>query len=454
MTYKKIIEKNEYLNNSEKIQEYLDKKQNLSDSTKKNYIAGLDLFTKANNKGFDEIINEIKNQQKNRIDLQTGEIHVYDPDNGLINEYFKKTIDYIKPTHTQNSIKGVLVNISTVLKFFKIQLPTLPDFKKQPKKWHLLTKEEIKYCLTISDLRFNAIITFMCSSGMRRADVVNLKISDFMKATYEYHKTTSVKKFLETAPQDMIGFWDFEPIKTQKYGIRCKTCNTPESSNLILAHLRERAENLKDRNADEMEATDPLFCSMKSKNYKKPLTDTSLTSLMKLREKKLKIHYKNLLNDKFEKGLITQEEYNEKIIDLPKFAPHMMRKFFITNVADNVANTRVSALLEGHQSPMHLDNSYVKISDTVIKDAYLNLIPCLSFENTSVDLLKTSEQEKLIEENKRLKAQLEAIEEATDARINVKLDEKQQEMLDMIEKAIKDSGLEESLKDFTLKLEK
>ena len=93
MTYKKIIEKNEYLNNSEKIQEYLDKKQNLSDSTKKNYIAGLDLFTKANNKGFDEIINEIKNQQKNRIDLQTGEIHVYDPDNGLINEYFKKTID-------------------------------------------------------------------------------------------------------------------------------------------------------------------------------------------------------------------------------------------------------------------------------------------------------------------------------------------------------------------------
>ena len=144
MTYKKIIEKNEYLNNSEKIQEYLDKKQNLSDSTKKNYIAGLDLFTKANNKGFDEIINEIKNQQKNRIDLQTGEIHVYDPDNGLINEYFKKTIDYIKPTHTQNSIKSVLVNISTVLKFFKIQLPTLPDFKKQPKKWHLLTKEEIK----------------------------------------------------------------------------------------------------------------------------------------------------------------------------------------------------------------------------------------------------------------------------------------------------------------------
>ena len=59
-----------------------------------------------------------------------------------------------------------------------------------------------------------------------------------MDATRAYHDFVDVEDFIDNAPQDMMGFWSFEPVKTKKYDISCKTFNSPESSNLILQNLR------------------------------------------------------------------------------------------------------------------------------------------------------------------------------------------------------------------------
>ena len=78
----------------------------------------------------------------------------------------------------------------------------------------------------------------MLSSGMRIGDCVELTIGDFMDATRAYHNFVDADDFVDNAPQDMIGFWSFEPGKTKKFDVKCKTFNSPESSNIILQNLR------------------------------------------------------------------------------------------------------------------------------------------------------------------------------------------------------------------------
>ena len=80
----------------------------------------------------------------------------------------------------------------------------------------------------------------MLSTGMRLSDALNMTIGKYMEATSDYHDFIEVDDFIDNAPDDMQGFFDFEPQKTEnnQEPTRCMTFNSPESNKFILQNLR------------------------------------------------------------------------------------------------------------------------------------------------------------------------------------------------------------------------
>ena len=174
-----------------------------------------------------------------------------------------------------------------------IKLPKQIELEKDDEDWNVLSKEDIKYVNSISQLHHQALITFMAHTGIRTGDVINqFTIESFMKATYKYHGCTELDDFLENAPDDMIGFWEFIPKKTKKHKVQCKVYNTAESSNLILRslHLRKQSiQRINEKNKTDLhlEKSDALFTS-RNKNFKGKLTENAVTNLCHRRNKELR----------------------------------------------------------------------------------------------------------------------------------------------------------------------
>ena len=392
------------------------KNKELSETTKKQYEEVLINFTEAVNKDFTTYITEIKKQQYDRI--ENNKIIKYDPDFSQIAEDFDKFIKYLQDKGIANSsINLQIQKIKSILKFFNIQLPTTPTFETQKTKWYPLTKEDIKYCLDTSNMNNRALITFLTSTGMRRYDVTLLKVKDFIYATRDYHKCRNVEDFLENAPKDMIGFWSFEPHKTIRNHIKCKTCNTPEASNNILFMLRERQKLYSKKYPElKVEEDDPLFGSDRT-HYKKPLRRESITDHFNYKNKKLQNERERVLNSKLASGGLAEYEYNRLMMEKPKFHPHALRKYFITTAAENIGNLRVCALMEGHTAPMGLDDNYVQISDDLIKEEYHKLIEDLSFENTEVNFITSKKRKELEQQIMELKEENKNIKENIDEEV-------------------------------------
>ena len=390
--------------------------KNISDYTITNYFICLDDYLHANNiTNFTEYILQLKNQQN---DIIKGNMIIrYDVQYSELSQQIDVYKQYLKnKKNNNNTINKRLTTLTTILHYFNIQTPNNILLEKQERNWTIISKNEIKYILNISNLNHKAIILLLTTTGMRRQDLLNLNVIDFFNATNNYHNCKNITDFVENAPEDMLGFWSFEPQKTRKSHIKCKVCCTPETSNAILLMLRERQKKLQEKGL-KIEANDPLFTSKNHKSRLKPIT---ITSLLKRKQNQLKEERNRLLLQEKNNGSINEYEYLEKIKECPTISPHALRKFFISTLAENIGNLRVCALMEGHAPPMNLDVNYVQINDGLIKDEYMKLIPALSFEKVKVDLLTSQRKveleekiEHLEKENKRIRENIR--DEATRA---------------------------------------
>ena len=224
-------------------------------TSKPNYEKILTKFTKSANTTLEQIITESQNQQnsviekiiKHEQDDEGNEIiekriikfDVNSPQS-KIKLYLENYIQYCKNKgNSNNTIEQNLMLINAFLKYYKLTIPNMESLKKDTKNWYLLTKEDFKYIINDSPILHAALIKFLQSSGMRISDALSLTIGDFMEATKDQHTFIDVNEFIDHAPSDMIGQWYFHPQKTQKFEIPCLTFNDPETSNLILQHLRK-----------------------------------------------------------------------------------------------------------------------------------------------------------------------------------------------------------------------
>ena len=407
--------KKQNITESETYRKYV-KKKNITQNTLDTYVFALLQFCKANNKELDIMIKEVLEEQLPYID-EKGRIHEYNPEYSLIDKYINNTVDYLKEKgNSNNSIHSHLVRIRAVLNALNIKLPKQIELEKDNDDWDVLTKEDIKYVNSISPLNHQALITFMAHTGIRTGDVINqFTIESFMKATEKYHHCTELDDFLENAPNDMIGYWEFIPKKTRKHKVQCKVYNTAESSNLILKSLHLRKESIRKINEKHntdlsLEKSDALFTS-RNKNFKGKLTENAVTNLCHRRNKELRKYKKRQLCQQYEEGIISKETLEKELEHIPIFHAHGLRKFFITTLSRKRVDIRASALFEGH-SPIMQDKSYVdndKLEDLLFEE-YDRIIPALSFERDEEDFELSQRNHDLQIENAQLKQMNQELE--------------------------------------------
>ena len=383
-------------------QNFLLQRPALTEDSKHTYVVSLINFVRFTGQPFYKTVYELRSIQNDRIENNT--IIRFNPNQSKINLLQFEFIDHLQKSGCRNTtIDSYLKCIRAILNALGVILPKAPKLNPRPKDWYLLSKEDIKYVLDVSSLRYKAIINFAAVTGLRAYDLSNLTIKDFMLATQDYHGCSEVEDFLESAPKGMIGFWQLIPHKTQRLNLQCKVCNTPESSDLLLLSLNERLRYFEKRNETEgsdlkIGKNDPLFANRNSQ-FKGFIKPRYLAFNIANHKHKLISERERALKYRYEQGEISKETYEESMETIPNFHAHGLRKFFITTLAKNRVDARISALMEGHRPPLMTDSNYVNSDflDESVKEEYLRCIPDLSFEKVEVRFL-TSEERRSLEE--------------------------------------------------------
>ena len=401
-------EKDEY------VIDYFEGKDDLREDTVSSYKFSLKQFSLANKETIKNIIENCLKQQRQRVEADGGitEFNPNQPDS-LVKKYIRNFEKYCEKNGNRNtSIMDKRDNIYVFLKHYDVKRPRKRKLEADKKKWNTLSKEDVRYILKDCNIVEQALITFMLSTGLRRWDVSELTIGDFMDATrkMEYHNFVEVNDFIDNAPDDMIGFWDLFPHKESKKNIHCKTFNSGESSNLILQNLR-RIKNeyipnkqRKDNIEIKLEKSDALFGS-RMKYYKKSLTKEAMTNAIRAKNPRFKEWKIKQIDEKIENKEISKEDREKEIEEIPTINPHALRKIF-TNAVDTYGglSLRANLVMEGHKSPVPTDLNYVKKEKEELFKGYKRILPHLTIlEEVQVKILSNDESEKLNMELENLK---------------------------------------------------
>ena len=422
--------------------DYVQKKKNLSEHSIRAYRNSLNKLCKATEETLYNMVEICKKEQKPRIE-EDNSITIFSPNDfdSSINIYLGQFSEYCEAEGNKNTtINDNMRAIRTFFNFYEIKLPTWKPLEDDSEDWYLLTKEDIRFVLNDSTILHSALITFLLSTGMREEDACSLTIGDFMDATSKYHNYVDVEDFVDNAPNDMKGYWNFEPQKTQRYKIECKTFNSPESSNYILQSLRKIKneyipyKNKKDGLKLKISKKSALFGSRNS-YYLNSLTPQAVTDTF--HRKNAKLHEWNIsqIDQKIKNKEISEEDREENIKKIPKFHPHGLRKYFCTTV-HKYGEIRTCLVLEGHRSKISTDKFYVKITKDDVERVYNKALTDLSIAPVEAKIITDSEAEELREEVKSLNKKIEEKDEKI-----VTLESKLQE------RESKDKEIEERLWD-------
>lgn len=408
------IEYNENYNveNDIAFKDYLKKKKNLSQHSIRAYRNSLNKLCKANEETLSNICDICDKEQKPIVE-EDKSITLFSANkfNSSINIYLSQFLEYCEAKGNKNTtINDNMRAIRTFFNYYDFKIPKWEPLEDDSEDWYLLTKDDVRFVLNDSTIVHSAIITFLLSTGMREEDACSLTIGDFMNATSSYHDYVDVEEFIDNAPNDMKGYWSFEPQKTRRYKIECKTFNSPESSNYILQSLRKLKneyipyKNKKDGLNLKISKKSALFGSRNS-FYLNSLTPQSVTDAFTRKNVKLREWNISQIDLKIKNKEISEEDREDYIKKIPKFHPHGLRKYFCTTV-NKYGDVRTCLVLEGHRSKVITDKSYVKISKDDVEKVYNKALADLSIAPTEAKIITDSEAEELREEVKSLNRKL------------------------------------------------
>ena len=436
-------------------------KPSINENTAKKYKKVLTKFCRATNKTLGEIINSCIDEQNvvTTIELPPDEkgnkrkreirFDINSKD-ALINKYLNQYITYCKNRNNKNiTINRELGDIKAFLKGHGVILPKIEQLEDDSAEWTLLSKEDFNYILQDTTLVHQSLANFLISTGMRIGDALSWSISDFMNATSDYHDFVDVEDFIDNAPDDMIGTWEFIPSKTKKDKIKCITFNSAHTSNLILQNLRHIKnqylpyKNKKDNVNLKISKKDALF-GARNTAYKEPISAKSVADQWYKKNQKFKAWKISQIKQQIKNGELSEEDFDEAVEKIPKFHAHICRKFFITTVGNNCGDIRTCALLEGHSGGLPTDKSYVKKSVEDIKEIYINNIHDeLSLNKVETKIVTNKETEELNKkmealrnENEDLKNQVKEINQNHQeevAQLNIEMGDLRKEMKQNIE---------------------
>lgn len=262
---------------------------------------------------------------------------------------------------TNSSINNYVAHIKMIYKYHDIEIPEIEGLKVQnnEKFTDIPSKEEIQTAINHSRTKMKAIITFIASSGLRRSDVAQLTIKDFIEATAEYHSGNNILEVLKelTNKKYVIPLWNITSVKT---GINFITFNSAECTQFTLQMLRERLMK-EDLNED---------------NY---LFDNNTDNIT--------ARFENI-NDKLSYGWKDNRR---------RFTPHALRKYFGTSLTGDDMDLLSCEFLLGH-TIAGVKRSYYFSNPEKLKNKYIRHMNCLTFSDVvNIVDIDSKEKRELIE---------------------------------------------------------
>lgn len=256
-------------------------RKDLSDSRMKQYIKMLNEVYEITGKTPFELILEAKEEEQPY--LHNGIPRLKDIDDRELTNYFYDYYEYLLNRNLTNStIDSKLKSLRAFYHEHNISLPKPIEINlpvKVIREGDIPNLKDIKVAVDNSSIRNKAIILLMASSGIRSSDIRKFKVSDFTRATSEYHNSNSIEDLLDgNYYKDIVPCWDFTPWKTRKSGNICITFNTPETTEALIRYLKTR---------NNLQEDDYLFLSQ----YKKPLGAPAIIWIYKELNDKLQSFY-------------------------------------------------------------------------------------------------------------------------------------------------------------------
>ena len=320
------------MNNDTEIIEYYAESRNLKFETKRNYAIYLRHYTEYFEMTLKELLDEAETEEENGVRWKHRTLK-------------KRLIEYrthLYNTFAPSTAKSRFTKIKAFYRHFDIEVHSLPKFntknldKVAPTKFtDLPDKEIIRAAVDIATPVQKCLILFMSSSGCGRAETLNLTVSDYIKATEQYHQCGSIKEIIETIDkiEDVVPTFDVLRVKTNKY---YTTFCSPEAVKMINNYLLTR-NNLK--------LTDPLF---------------------KINEDYF-IEAFEIINDKLNLG---------KVGYYIRFRSHMLRKYHASTLMNDGMSKDLVNTLQGKSQTL-TDQSYFFTDTDELKTEYIKHLPAL-----------------------------------------------------------------------------
>jgi len=359
------------------------RRKNLKEDAIDNYRIVLTEYCNLLDKTPSELIHEAK-EEKRTI--------VYDYERS-INDHIDDFQEYLQNRKLMNSSRTLKMRtIIAFYNYYKTDPPEAPKFgrdKVVKKREKIIEMKHIQEVMqNTGNNKHKAIITFLCSSGLRSKDMRLTTLEEFVEATREYHSEEDINDVIpELEGKPVIPCWDFE---NSKRDIDTITFNTPECVEYIIKYLKSK---------EELNNEDYLFSSDKY-GYDKPFSARGLSDAFTYMNKRN--NYPILGNGvKF-------------------FHPHGLRAFFGTTITNKGVPYSIVKKMMGH-SFTAVDSVYVYPSREACKEFYeKNCVEALTTTNVKYKTMTSKEMQEIIERLNKLENKEKArrdLEEEDEKRI-------------------------------------
>lgn len=336
---------------------------NWTENTYKQYNIALTSYTTYHNMTFPELLTEAEKDEETIT--KTGKRKI--KQRLLQYRIHLQEDKQFKP----NSTKAYLSKISKIYKYHDIDIPDLPRIKCPIMENYedIPTHKQIQKAIFTSRPKMKAIITFIASSGLRRSDVANITLQDFIDATREYHNNNyttleELLNILDTEKNVIVPTWN---ITDQKTGIQHITYSSNESTYYIVELLRERNKH------ETLTPDDTIFgiqANTITRNFQK-------------------------INNRLQYGTKEGRAY---------FHPHALRKYFATTLTTHDVDYLATEFLLGHQlrgssrayyfaNPAKLKNKYMRVMDNLNFTLNVNYCDVNSREREELLLMRRQYEE-------------------------------------------------------------
>ena len=265
---------------------------------------------------------------------------------------------------SETTINHKITKLQTFYTHYGVTFPKIKGLKNKQTQityFDLPNKEHIQLALESTSIQNQAIILFLASSGTGKSEAASITISDFIRATEEYHNGGTLEEIIEELwkiQEPLVPTFSLKRKKTQReYYTFC----TPEASFSILRYLKHRLKILDNKNKkegtnDKLDLSEPLFG---------------------VNERGISDRLRNI-NDNLGFGFKGKYRF---------FRPHTLRKFHASNIG--LTEEHVDMLQGRSKDVIH--ETYIKSNPKYLKQIYMNVMDNVTIKLEDQRIVKNEE---------------------------------------------------------------